>query len=232
MPRKQRIVCLHGSAANTDLMELQTGALQVALEDIAEFEFLRGPYEAMEAADEVVASMVDPPFYMWWDDDASPEAERAVARDVARRHRDSLANADFLLGFSQGACAATLVALELEALAEAAGESRRLRGVVCVCGVLPEGDGASAALPRLRLLPSIHVLGSADEFYPESLELAQKWYGAPPPAEDGTPAAAAGETADGAVSATVLTHKRGHCFPADIQPLAKSLRALLERSLP
>lgn len=199
-----RVLCLHGFRTNGEVLRLQTQALRSALGPGAELTFVDAPMAATGPAYESVRLLFarQAPFFQWWDARrleggawAYDGCELAMDSLVARVH--ALGPVDVLLGFSQGAAAATMLTAHFQ---------QRYGRVpwrvnVLVCGFLPRTaqtkhlfeDAAGGA--RHLDVASVHVIGLEDELAPQSEKLFRFYDAA-------------------AKSARKFEHKEGHRFPS------------------
>jgi|UniRef100_K3WU26 predicted esterase len=220
--KKLRVLCLHGFRTNDKVMMNQTRALRQALGDKAEFMFLNGPFEAQGPTDASIerAHGKDAPFYEWCqlqraDRDVHEDVVDLTSTDVEWRfkgigidrtieymHEQLTQHGPFdvVLGFSQGAVMLTLFSkLYLDS------DIRWWNLCICVGGIPvrdvsmrsrfedPNGD------PILLPFPSIHIMGTNDPLYTESIKLAAMYEERP---------------AGAAFPKIVVEHDGGHSFPS------------------
>ncbi|KAF1328960.1 D-3-phosphoglycerate dehydrogenase, partial [Globisporangium splendens] len=220
--KKLRVLCLHGFRTNDKVMMNQTRALRQALGDKAEFMFVNGPFEAQGPTDASIerAHGKDAPFYEWCqiqraDRDVHEDVVDLTSTDVEWRFRsigfdravecmhEQLTQHgpfDVVLGFSQGAVMLTAFSkLYLES------DIRWWNLCICVGGIPvrdvsmrshfehPNGD------PVLLPFPSIHIMGTNDPLYTESIKLAAMYEERP---------------ANAAFPKVVIEHDGGHGFPS------------------
>lgn len=223
--KKLRVLCLHGFRTNDKVMENQTRALRQALGDRADFLFLNGPFEAQGPSDASIerAHGKDAPFYEWCgirrvDRELQDEADHAV--DLTSTNKEWRFEAigfdrtmeymdeqlqrhgpfDVVLGFSQGA-----VMLTSFSMLYLQRDVRWWNLCICVGGI-PVRDVSMRSLfekpdgePILLPFPSIHIMGTKDPLYTESIKLAAMYEDRP---------------LGSRVPKLVFEHDGGHSFPS------------------
>lgn len=207
MTSKLRVLCLHGWRTNGRILQHQTGGLRKALSTADFFfldapfvatgpaqEIVRTFYEK------------EAPFFQWWDAIKREDATAAAAAAASSTDSSSraphtiysyeglehtldfllgqihqLGPIDVLLGFSQGAAAVTVMNAHYVKMY---GTRPPWRACVLVAGFEPRGvetkhlleDAFGNRLP-IDNMPSIHVIGSADEMAPSSEKLFERYAG-------------------------------------------------------
>ena len=177
--QQRRILCLHGWRTSGDILSFQMGALQAHVTS-ANYVFLDAPYPARGDPDPGIALFyADRPYYEWFyrNDDGNGGSGVSDATITYEGLEDSVQRLlgyidthgpfDGLLGFSQGASMVTRV-LKIQQQTRAAG-ARCCRFAILIGGV-PPGEAAAAAGPPIAV-PSLHIMGEADPFLPESRKL-------------------------------------------------------------
>ena len=167
-----RLLVLHGMTQSGAFLKAQTRRLQRALEGVATLRFVDGPHLTGDGEDEGRrcwwASQGEPRRYVGWPQSLS--ALEAIWADEGPF--------DGVLGFSQGACAAALLAAESQRRPDWLVQPRF---VICVGGFPARSvdEGPLMAGPALPL-PSLHIYGESDErVTPDrALALAARFEGA------------------------------------------------------
>lgn len=165
-----QILCLHGGGTSSAIFFAQTRRLRTALQSRFTFLFADAPIESVPGPGVLPFFENCGPYYRWISGNATNEAERSAEIDTmndtlemalanqARRTTDIVG----VIGFSQGAVAATLLLQQAKL-----GDYRwaRLR-----FGILLSGDCRDDYLGMSRNidLPSVHVHGFQDQYLPKS----------------------------------------------------------------
>ena len=165
MPPKLRILCLHGYAQNATFFRKRTGSLRTSTKAIAEYHFLDAPFPATAAF--LAGGSADDRGEMlsWWQwedaERAATSTEYLGLETTLERVRSCLAEHgpfDGVLGFSQGATLAALLCLR---------PPRAFRFAVLISGFVPRDPAHASYFEAPPLpLPSLHVIGEADERVP------------------------------------------------------------------
>jgi predicted esterase len=155
------LLALHGFTMNAEVMQRALGPLVHALEPRVKVICLNAPHVLAEASPAEAAPENQRPLrprLCWWNasDDGLDYRGLDESLDLVREALDRYAPAS-LLGFSQGAIFATIIA----ALAEHA-ELPPVHSAVLVAGRTPRAARLQAALLDPIKLPSLHVWGDAD----------------------------------------------------------------------
>lgn len=155
-----RILCLHGYRQNAATFRMKSGALRKALRHVAELEYLDAPH----AADRGRA---------WWK--STPDGAEYAGFDesvaLVRTHIDETGPYAGVLGFSQGATFASLLA-GLAGQPDA-GPLAQLRFGVVVCGFPSRARAHTEADWYTGVaLPTMHVWGEGDEHVPPDVSRA------------------------------------------------------------
>ena len=218
-----RVLGLHGFRTNGRVLQRQAAKLQAACSELkggTEFEFtmLDGPTPAAGDIDPAVSSLFpdEEMFYEWWNsvEDESGQKHYKGSTQTLSSLREYLRHEpafDVYMGFSQGACLATVLAAD--ALARRSTKAPSL--VLLFCGLAPALGaipGAAAWLPTVdapMALPSVHVLGKEDKIYDRGVQLTQHFQ------EHGR---------------HVLVHEGGHRLPRDAET-NKAIAELLVQGL-
>ena len=142
---------------------------------------LDGPSPAEGDIDPAISSLFpDEVMYEWWnsvEDESGQKLYKGSTQTLSklREYLQREPRYDVYMGFSQGACLATVLAAD--ALARRSTKAPRL--VLLFCGLPPALGaipGAAAWLPTVDApmsLPSVHVLGKKDKIYDQGIQLTQ-----------------------------------------------------------
>ncbi|KAL6776435.1 hypothetical protein ACKKBG_A21105 [Auxenochlorella protothecoides x Auxenochlorella symbiontica] len=174
---KLRVLCLHGYAQTADIFRTRTGSGRKSLMSRLELVYVDAPHDAKTTGKSWFDWEELPAGNQPGSDQARPSsAVRYSGWGASRRTLDEALAAHApvhgILGFSQGATAA---AIYCAGLPEGA-----LRFAVLVSGFLPRDPAVAASLAGPGLaLPSLHLMGEADEIIPldRSEALAQTFSG-------------------------------------------------------
>uniref|UniRef100_K3WPL5 Serine hydrolase domain-containing protein n=1 Tax=Globisporangium ultimum (strain ATCC 200006 / CBS 805.95 / DAOM BR144) TaxID=431595 RepID=K3WPL5_GLOUD len=219
-----RVLCLHGWRTNGKIMKLQTHGLRQTLEPHgAEFVYLDAPFLATGPAPEIVRTVFEKeaPFFQWWDaikrepanvgkvseEGSSDQKERSVYNYKGLDHTldflmgqiQMLGPIDVLLGFSQGAAAVTVLTAHHK---KVYGGLPPWKVCVLVSGFVPRAVEAQHVMhdmfgnPYELDVPSIHVIGKADDMVKQSERLHDYYSGE-----------------DKGVQKLKFVHEEGHKFP-------------------
>lgn len=222
--RKLRVLCVHGFRTNAAIMKDQMVGLRHAMGTNVEYVYLNAPFTARGKPHKVVEDLYarTAPFYEWWQ--GRYLGTNAVAdgiEDIVSSKTDTwnlvfedldesllymeaqlcrLGPFDVAVGFSQGATMLTIFSMW-------AMQKRRTRWwalTVCFSGVRVHGINCrelfedASGRAKLVPIPSIHVAGTTDSIYYESLELTNMYEAHP----------------KGSVLArTLMEHDGAHRFP-------------------
>ena len=160
------LVCLHGFTQNGSVLAAQLSGVAERLTDQARLVFPDGPHACKPDSVQRLAAafrMPEPPapHCCWWDasEDGSVYRGWEVSRELLRglcARRDPTERVG-VLGFSQGAIAATAVAaLQLH------GEFPALDFAIMVAGRVPRAQAFARYLQAPLSLPSLHIWGERD----------------------------------------------------------------------
>jgi predicted esterase len=224
--RKLKILAMHGYGQTTKTFREKTGALRSAIKSIAEIVYLDAPFDAKAFDGAQTDQGLGKSWYNWWESFESQEEGSGEVRYTGLEETIAAVNAlhesemgrgggfDGILGFSQGAgTAAVLCAMNRQNRRkeeDAQGQNKdtvlpEFQFAIFFAGFLPrdqemlqlfdEHDGVPCGVPWL---PSLHVMGNADELIraDRSMELAKAF------SQPGTP--------------TIVHHEKGHLVPANI----------------
>ena len=154
-------------------MRFQMGAFQAHV-TAATYVFLDAPFPARGDPDPGIAMFyADQPYYEWFyrHDGGDGETTYEGLEDSLQRlltYIEEHGPFDGLLGFSQGASMATRV-LHAQRTRATTGPRHSCRFAILIGGV-PPGEASAATGPPLAV-PSLHIMGEADPFLPESRKL-------------------------------------------------------------
>lgn len=157
------LVCLHGFTQNGQQLAGQLAGISARLPSAVELVYPDAPHACAPASVSRLAAVFrmeppPPPHCCWWDasDDGSEYRGWEVSRDQLRALCDRPGRVG-LLGFSQGAIAATALA----ALHEH-GQFPRLQFAILIAGRVPRAAVFAPLLKAPLQLPSLHVWGERD----------------------------------------------------------------------
>ncbi|KZL86154.1 oxidoreductase [Colletotrichum incanum] len=181
MASSRAILCIHGSGSSPLIFRFQISSFGIAMKNEFDFVFATGPHEARAGPEVLPFFKGMDPYFTWFRDEAEAtenkiEAFNASIRSVtdawATTHPES--SIVGVLGFSQGALAATLLLWQQQA-----GKIPwlpRLRFGILICsgynyeateymrqqsGPTASGDGDGDANILIKV-PTIHLLGRQD----------------------------------------------------------------------
>lgn len=187
------ILCLHGGGASGAILSVQAFRLRSRLRDHFSFIFVDAPFPAIAGPGILPTFEGSEPFLQWFDPGNATPAQRAseiqklelVVRTAYEKEDQSHARREIvgILGFSQGAVAATWLLLQRE-------QGRlpwfKPRFAVLVCGDFGELSGpqdeaerssSASMVSDLKItLPSIHIHGIHDPVLPRSKLLLKQYY--------------------------------------------------------
>uniref|UniRef100_A0A5S6Q8S7 FSH1 domain-containing protein n=1 Tax=Trichuris muris TaxID=70415 RepID=A0A5S6Q8S7_TRIMR len=206
---KLKILCLHGYRQNGCSFRNKIGSLRKRLNDVAEFHFVDAPLIASCTPREN-----EEPRSWWFSTDDGRFSSRDET-DVCIGFDSSLESVvgsfdngtgyDGLLGFSQGACMASLIT----SLMEIGKFGRTFRFVVLFSGFPSRSSKHEFLDGRLLETPSLHVVGETDSVIPKemSLQLARMFS-----------------------DPTIVYHQGGHYVPS-APAIANAVKAFLKKFL-
>ncbi|KAJ0399143.1 hypothetical protein ATCC90586_002647 [Pythium insidiosum] len=190
MPRKLRVLCLHGFRTNGKVLAAQMRALERAFGGSAEFIYLDAPHPARGPPEPVVLRRHprDGPFFEWLS--VSPASEQDGSEWIwnVKKLEASMAfldeqlpligAVDVAVGFSQGAFLLTTYVARNLMLHGPKGHPWWTLNV-CVSGMFIRGANVrqyferADGTPRLVRFPSIHVVGRQDPYCEKETHPAQ-----------------------------------------------------------
>lgn len=187
MGRPIRVLCLHGWRTSGSILQRQTSALRQAFGSKAELVCVDAPWAASGPAPELVRAFYGQsgPFYQWWDALKREEDGQTYRYEGFEHSLDylvaqiqALGAVDAVLGFSQGAAAATLLTAHYQSTLGHV----PWKACVLVGGLHPRTpetqellDAAKTSADGAIDLPSVHVIGSADPLAPKSEKLLRSF---------------------------------------------------------
>ncbi|ETW01247.1 hypothetical protein H310_06831 [Aphanomyces invadans] len=208
---KLRILCLHGSRTNSDIISMQMAGFRHAFGNSADFVAINAPFPASGRPQQSIIDFFgeEGPYFEWWE-----AFERTkISYPGWKKSLPFLQNVvatqgpfDVVVGFSQGASAATLLAAHYQVQ----NQGIPFKAIVLACGVCPR-DGMPPELLREPgttnyglTIPSIHIMGEKDDIYDLSQELVETYV---------------------PVGRRVHVHADGHRFPlpSSSRPLYKEI---------
>ncbi|KAL0944804.1 oxidoreductase [Colletotrichum truncatum] len=166
--QRPKLLCLHGGGANAMIFEIQLIRLQRALNSRFDLVFLDAPIETAPGPGVLPVFEGCEPYRRWVSDDtATPEdefqAQKDKAMDILKTYMKEKGPFAGLVGFSQGARAASSLLLEQQREPFVDG---KLFGVF-LCGTFPP------FVPHEEIItaPTVHVIGLEDFYKPLSEQL-------------------------------------------------------------
>ncbi|KAH9110282.1 hypothetical protein LEN26_010452 [Aphanomyces euteiches] len=189
-PNQIRVLCLHGFRTSTSVMKVQVADFLHAFDPSeVHVTFLNAPYPASGPAYDDVGEFFgkDGPYYEWWNVDDSKYGGWKKSLEYLQEQVQARGPFDVIVGFSQGATMATLLAVHYQAQGVIP-----FKAVVLVCGLVPI-DGMPSDVIEINM-PSIHVLGESDPVFDLGQALVDIYASTP--------------------SRHVFKHPDGHKFPA------------------
>ncbi|KAI9219240.1 serine hydrolase FSH [Blastocladiella britannica] len=167
-PRLKRILCLHGYTQNATVFRKRTAVLRKHLKNIAEFDYISAPHFAHTHVPTTEAeASSDEGQLAWWTRDhesnaASPAIGIGASLALLNAHIRDHGPYDGVLGFSQGAAMAAVLAMEREQQ-----HTDAPMFYLLVSGFVPRDP---AILTQFAVsactAPSMHIWGTADEWVP------------------------------------------------------------------
>jgi hypothetical protein len=172
-------------------MKRQAAKLQKACQALElasyefEFVFVDGTSVSCGKTDPAVAALFpQDTFYEWWNSVENKQGQKKYdgALETMAKMRQYTAEAgpfDVYLGFSQGACLATVLAADAVSRSKRDAAVTPPQMVVLFCGISPAKGaiaGAQEWLPTMDApleLPSMHILGKEDKAYRRGVELTK-----------------------------------------------------------
>ena len=176
---RPRILCLHGYMQNANVFRKRTGALRKAFGKKVEFIFLDAPHllpskfggdeaEGGEAEGGETRPREGRAWFLPREDGTRPSMSHEyclpsweASRDIIQGAIDENNGVDTILGFSQGATAASLFLVDPRA-------RHRITAAVLFSGFFPRDESFAKRLREAGDAPivprSLHVMGSSDSF--------------------------------------------------------------------
>ncbi|KAJ3104341.1 hypothetical protein HDU97_009314 [Phlyctochytrium planicorne] len=206
---KQRLLCLHGYTQSAIVFKNRTAILRKDLSSLADLVYADGPYivpSETEAADgkDIQRS--------WWSEDEGFQPSLAYLKTIWKEQGPFTG----ILGFSQGATTAAILASEI-ILSDPAEELTHPKYIIVVSGFLPTKAGDEAVerwFPKVVSseivspynITSLHVIGARDNWVvPERSRLLMERYGE---------------------KAMLLEHDGGHLVPTNAE-MRKQFKAFI-----
>lgn len=225
VPRKLRVLCLHGFRTNQKIMRDQTRDLRRVMSegDASEFVFLDGPLDADGDSDPMVERVYaeHKPFHEWWRLDVV-DAEQAAhvinqanstedwnvfydgaedAIDYANKRIQALGPFDVVVAFSQGAVLLTILTMRYRKHHQSVPWKLNIIvggariTAINVRSLFESDDGQRILVP----MPSVHIIGKLDPLYSEGHKLVHAYEA---------------QHRDGSSKRLVVEHEGGHRFPS------------------
>ncbi|KRZ28463.1 Uncharacterized protein T4B_7246 [Trichinella pseudospiralis] len=214
---KLKILCLHGyrfvfqkyplCRQNANAFRAKTGSMRKPLTKVVEFYYVDAPHFSNHSDNDAEIEARS-----WW---FSQENNRFSSKDITdlctgfQESVDAIDNAfqqhkfDGILGFSQGACMASLIcSLSLQGKFQ-----HRIRFAILISGFVSKSSGHITLQQQELNIPSLHIVGQADEIVPKevSLALAKRF-----------------------VSPHVVEHDGGHYVPSK-GPTKEALKSFIQQ---
>lgn len=174
MPTKLPVVlCLHGFGTNAAIFKLQTRHVRAALESEVRFVFVDGPFDAPPGPGVLPCFADCGPFFSWFSSWRNASIEQSAAdhlailqaiNDCLAKHNLTCDDINGVLGFSQGALAASLISILRQ---NRFTTWQSLRVAILLCGAYHDVRPLITQGKRLDI-PSIHVHGLRDPLLPSS----------------------------------------------------------------
>lgn len=170
--RKPAILCLHGGGTSAAIYKIQTLRLRRALETHFDFVFIDGPFITSPGPGVLPFFDDAGPYYSWersTDLGRIPDESMTLVRNTLKKGRSRTGHGFVaIMGFSQGAKLGAAVMLEEQERSQLSPSGSLQFGIflMAICGTTQVSG-------RLRL-PTIHVIGSDDEYNAESKRFYEK----------------------------------------------------------
>ena len=180
-----------------------------ALSDLIDITFVDAPNPASGPIPEDVASFFPPPYYEWWNASRTPDgtwsyehADTSLTfiNDIVKLHGPF----DGLMGFSQGAAVASLLA-GMQKQGKALPGHPPLQFLICFAGIRVRDPRLEQYYEALGNVPAVHVIGDKDPVKLMTNHLIEAFN-----------------------SPLVISHPRGHVVPGLQGDDLARLRAFLE----
>ena len=173
MPKKLRVLCLHGRGSNNDITEFQVMGLK--LSDKFECIHLQAPHKTT-SWHRSLNQISEGPFYSWADSSASLsdqedqwEASLVYIAEYCKKHGPF----DAVYGFSQGTSIITNVSHYTIWKDRFQMKECPWKFAILACG----GANHHITIPRAMIItiPSFHILGKKDTYLSNSKQIAEYW---------------------------------------------------------
>jgi len=196
-----KVLTLHGFGSNLNVMQkqLQVSNFERELSSLIKFDKLEAIHE-VPGRTESIPLTFNPPFYAWW---RSKNIDGKISYEGWTKTLDYVQDYvikegpfEGLLGFSQGACLASVL-LGLQQLEKF--ESTFKFGIL-VGGFKSRFDGHSEAFCRKISVPSLHIRGKQDPLVSQGRDLASSF-----------------------VDPIVIEHEGGHVMPRMTETLKETV---------
>ena len=153
-PRKLKVLCLHGYGQNGGVLRDRSGGFRKPMKKSNfEMTYADGPYGCTAKGEDQIIADADLMKRAWWRGHSGQATYSGWTE--ARASLGALWDAeefDGVIGFSQGAAAAAMLAAE-----------RQPAFAILVAGFVPKDEDAAAALLSGSSVRSLHVIGDGDE---------------------------------------------------------------------
>ena len=200
--RRLKILALHSFRTSASIFEKQmrlSGMYQLLSEDLkAEITYINAPNAASGPIPaDVLAAFGDSSeqYFEWWN--ANQDEENGTwhyshcneSLEYIERVWMEAGGFDAIIGFSQGAAMAALVAA-LQQAGTFLAQEPPLKFIICIAGIKVRDERFSSSYSRVCDVPSVHIIGQQDPIKRLTNQLIRCFN-----------------------SPTVLTHERGHVVP-------------------
>jgi predicted esterase len=168
--RKPRVLCLHGWRTSGDIMKTQMAAFRSHID--MDYVYLDAPFRATGEPDAGIATFYPNREYFEWylKDETAAEGKRKSLEYILSVLVKQ-GPFDGIIGFSQGAGMATRVVHCLNSTSISL--KTPLKFVILIGGV-PPTELQAEQIPDI-MLPSLHIMGTADHLLPHSKQLEQMY---------------------------------------------------------
>ena len=151
-----RILCLHGYQTSAKILMQQSKYLRTSLQESLDIEWIipDAPHKSKGKISPLVTSIFKPPYYHWYEKNNNYQGLEETIEFL----KENVNSIDGILGFSQGACVAQILAPIIKP-----------KFVINICGVnYPE-------YKNILEIPCLNVIGSLDPIKERSELLALQY---------------------------------------------------------
>ncbi|KAL1922698.1 uncharacterized protein VTP21DRAFT_10237 [Calcarisporiella thermophila] len=175
-----RILCLHGSEMNGEIMRLKMATLENALSSSITFQYIDACFSSTSSSTLEIRKFYDEPLLRWLPSESpqSAHVRRAIHHVLAYLTLEG--GVDGLLGFSEGSCIIEL----LDRMAESGEIQRQWNFSIHISGAMlnatPDSENIYASWARAEscpriAIPSVHCLSPKDNNYQGNLEIRERY---------------------------------------------------------